>query len=698
VRILSQRSVPYCGKYLDVERFYFKWFLTIVIFFVSSLVHAQFSVVATAGTTGPTSYTTLKNGFDAINAGTHTGAIIITVNGNSTETVSATLNKSGAGASSYTSVLIKPATGTNPIISGTMANPVIILDGAMNVTIDGSNTAGGTTKNMTISNSNTSASANAIILINGASNNVIKNSVIQSAVTNSATLVLSTSTNPAGNNNNTIENNDITKSPGGMPSYGILNIGTSGKPNSGNIYKNNRIFEFSHFGFADGDDTGDIGFSNNTLVEGNEFYNTASQSNPLVAVFIRNETGISNMTISKNKIHSLTTTSIELFGILLYDAVSVTVVNNMISLSNSPSDVIGIGQETGAGAVIKIYNNTVYITGTTSNTNSFALFKNWFSTGDDFRNNILINTRVNNSGAKGQYAIVQIEPGSFTSNYNDLVSVGNANNYVGHINTGSNPIYYTTLAQWQAGASQDANSISIMPVFVSAATDLHLNPANNCRIDDKGTPIAGITSDIDGNTRSTTIPDIGADEFTSITTPTTITTQPLSVNTCLQQSATFTVVASGAGILTYQWKKDAIKIPGANTATYTVSNIIAGDAGNYSVVVTGSCDSVTSTNATLTVSGPCTSVQVVDAGIESIILKPNPVYNATTLCVHARRIMKITWRIVDMNGRVVMVLNRQVYAGQNDIQLKLDGLGAGTYYIIGQTSKGRTQVVRLIKL
>jgi hypothetical protein len=112
-------------------------------------------------------------------------------------------------------------------------------------------------------------------------------------------------------------------------------------------------------------------------------------------------------------------------------------------------------------------------------------------------------------------------------------------------------------------------------------------------------------------------------------------------------------IASGSGIVAYQWKKDANNIPGANSATYTVSNIVAGDAGNYSVLVIGSCDSVTSNNASLTVSGLCTSVQVVDAGIESLILKPNPVYNATTLCVHARRIMKITWRIVDMNGRVV---------------------------------------------
>ena len=341
---------PYLAlaNYLCVETVYFKWCL-IVICFVSSSAHSQLSVVATAGSTGPISYTTLKNAFDAINAGTHNGAITITVNGSTNETATAILKKTGTGAASYSSVLLKPASLVNPTISAAMANPIIILDGASNVTIDGSNATGGTTKDLTISNSAVSSLASAIILVNGASVNVIKNSVIQSAVTDpGATLIVSTSTAPQGNNNNTIENNDITKSSGGVPFFGILNIGSPASPNTRNIYRNNRIFNFLFHGFSDGDDSGAIGFSDSTLIEGNEFYNTITQPIPVVGIFVRNETGIRNMTISRNKIHSLTTTSTDLFGILLYDAVSVTVDNNMISLANSPSDVVGIGQETGS--------------------------------------------------------------------------------------------------------------------------------------------------------------------------------------------------------------------------------------------------------------------------------------------------------------------------------------------------------------
>ncbi len=472
------------------------------------------SVTATAGTFGPTIYKNLKTGVDAINAGTHMGAVTVTVVRNSSETASAILKGSGTGASSYSSILIKPATGTNAAISGSITNSLLVLDGAMNVTIDGSNVTGSTTKNLTISNGSTSGSA--IIFLNGASNNVIKNSVIQSATANSGVIVLSTSSAAAGNNNNTIQNNDISRSMEGSPLIGVYNIGTSGKPNTGNIYRNNRVFDFLYYGFSDGDANGSIGFSDNTLLEANEFYNTAAQYSNIIAIFINNEKGISNMRISKNKIHSLTITGPfeGITGILLFDAVSVTVDNNFISLSNSPSELKGISQETGVGAVIKIYNNTILISGTTGGTTrSFAFFKNWLSTGDDIRNNIFVNTRVS-SGTGKQYAFIKILGGTFIANYNNLVSTGNVNNYIGGVGTSSAPTLYQSFAEWQTGSGQDANSISVNPFFVST-TDLHLTPVGNKDINNKGTPVSEITTDIDNEIRSTTTPDMGADEFTT---------------------------------------------------------------------------------------------------------------------------------------------------------------------------------------
>ena len=65
-------------------------------------------MTATAGTVGPTDYPTVKGAFDAINAGTHTGAITIYILGDTTEAASAVLNASGSGAASYTSMIIAP--------------------------------------------------------------------------------------------------------------------------------------------------------------------------------------------------------------------------------------------------------------------------------------------------------------------------------------------------------------------------------------------------------------------------------------------------------------------------------------------------------------------------------------------------------------------------------------------------------------
>src|SRR5947208_2715709 len=92
------------------------------------------NVTATAGTANA-SYTTLKGAFDAVNAGTHQGAITMDIALSTTEGATpAVLNSSSAGSAVYTSVLIRPSadgvtiTGTTPTGRG-----VIELNGADNV-------------------------------------------------------------------------------------------------------------------------------------------------------------------------------------------------------------------------------------------------------------------------------------------------------------------------------------------------------------------------------------------------------------------------------------------------------------------------------------------------------------------------------------------------------------------------------------
>ena len=69
-------------------------------------------------------------------------------------------------------------------------------------------------------------------------------------------------------------------------------------------------------------------------------------------------------------------------------------------------------------------------------------------------------------------------------------------------------------------------------------------------------------------------------------------------------NASFSVTATGASPLSYQWRFNENPISGANSAVHTVTNAQSSDAGSYDVVVSNTSGSVTSSVATLTVRVP----------------------------------------------------------------------------------------------
>jgi hypothetical protein len=86
-----------------------------------------------------------------------------------------------------------------------------------------------------------------------------------------------------------------------------------------------------------------------------------------------------------------------------------------------------------------------------------------------------------------------------------------------------------------------------------------------------------------------------------------ITTQPVSQTNFVGQTVQFSVTASGAPVLAYQWQFKGTNlvngngITGATTPNLTISGIATNNAGNYTAVVTNYIGSVTSSNAALTV-------------------------------------------------------------------------------------------------
>jgi hypothetical protein len=211
------------------------------------------TIVATAGTTGPTDYATVQAAFAAINAGTHQGAITVWLLGSTVESASAVLNAPVAPAS-YTSVLMLP--NGSQIVTGNLAAPLIDLNGAKNVRIDGYNL-------LTLSNTNTGSTAGTSTVrfisttaaAGGAQNNILANCAIlgSSTVAEGAAggnVLISTTTasgtNIVGNNNNVVANNNIGPAGGNMPIKCITGLGTAGNNtrNTGNVITNNNIFDF----------------------------------------------------------------------------------------------------------------------------------------------------------------------------------------------------------------------------------------------------------------------------------------------------------------------------------------------------------------------------------------------------------------------------------------------------------------------
>ncbi len=227
-------------------------------------------------------------------------------------------------------------------------------------------------------------------------------------------------------------------------------------------------------------------------------------------------------TIDGNFIHTLHSEAAgkSLIGINIANGLN-KLSNNIIRLGlkedgsvlTLPCTIYGILENAGTN---RIYHNTILIAGqgVDNGVGVTSAIRRVLGTGGDIRNNIFSNQRSNTTIGGSHYNI-----------YVDALLITPIINKNLYYNTGGNgnlfgrrqSVDFATFNAWKATTIKDVNSFSDNPSFAlplgnSNTFDLHILKDGNAIAENNADPIAEVNSDFDGQSRSVTTPDIGADE------------------------------------------------------------------------------------------------------------------------------------------------------------------------------------------
>ncbi len=355
--------------------------LSMALLLLAKTTVAQITISGSTGTANGiyTSFTNAGGAFAALNTGgSHNAGDVITIS--ITSDVSGETGANALSAGVWTSIVINPS-GTRTV-SGTVNGPLIDLNGADNVTINGLN-AGGST--LAISNTSTGTSASTIRFINDATNNTVSNCNILGSSTNTTggTIFFSTGA-VTGNDNNTITQCNISSSVSGSPVNAIYSSGTSAAiDNSSNTLS---ILNVADYFSATASSTG-ININNNNsgwTISNNALYQTAT------------------------RIYSAANTH---YGIQVLSGSNYTITNNLIGGDNPT----GTGTTKMAGITSGTFPGsgtfpTSYTTGGTANATRFVAINCAFTAGgavSSLQNNTVQNIALyTSSGAATTYGVI----------------------------------------------------------------------------------------------------------------------------------------------------------------------------------------------------------------------------------------------------------------------------------------------------
>lgn len=261
-----------------------------------------------------------------------------------------------SGASAINTITIRPASGVSSALSITSSNSTgtISHNQGSNFIFDGRPGGAGTNKFITIEN--TSTSGYAINYQNESSNNVLRYLTLksQNTSTSSGTIVFSTTTGANGNDNNTVEYNDIcaVNASSATPTNAIYAAGsaaTSASNNSNNVVSNNTIRDFYNSTSTTNGGSGVNIVTGNTdwTISNNSIFQTQTRSTfgaaaPFYAIFINNTSG-NNFNVSSNIIGG---TAINAGGSALTINASTTALMRLVYLSVGTTTATNVSSNT----------------------------------------------------------------------------------------------------------------------------------------------------------------------------------------------------------------------------------------------------------------------------------------------------------------------------------------------------------------
>ncbi|MCX6352284.1 MAG: right-handed parallel beta-helix repeat-containing protein, partial [Bacteroidetes bacterium] len=413
--------------------------------------------------------------------------------------------------------------------------------------------------------------------------------------------------NGANNNNFTYNRiRSVYPSYEYFPHYLVYSAGTNDTANhfTNNIMRNGQGFYW--FGASSGSQESGTVISNNDMdsITQNQFYYHK------------------NMTISNNimKVMNVNYTSTSMYGINMYYVDKSNISYNKISLTGSPDyENCGIYMYYCASSstkAVNIFNNFISVGGSSSYYTTYGIYDNYYNNYVNmYYNNINVYGASNSIGLYIYY-----NAGANNAENNNIVNTGGgqAVSMYGYSGIGTvdyNNYYITgstfgdwqytsqsSFSDWQSNTGNDANGQNVDPGYTSN-TDLHVSAPT---LDGAATVITSITDDIDGTTRHTSTPDIGADEFAVATDDAGITglantpcAGSQNINVTLKNfglttltSATIYYSINGATPSSYSWTGSLVSGTSASVTvgTYTFSSSSTYTFKSYSTVPNGVTD------------------------------------------------------------------------------------------------------------